>query len=489
MYCLVGSRSAAIAALVFLTTGCSADDPVHPTVSAATRASQEVQMVAPDGRPKTLDEVFVEIAQSVPGFAGIYVLPDGTPEALLVDLNRSEHARAALEQLLERSIGQGNAHKPLKFRRAQYDFLQLYRWKLELTQTLLTDPEVVGLDIDEVRNRITVEVLTQPAVGRARALLARGEIPSDVTVVDPDDGSEDPPPDGFVDDASEGSDDASYTGIDGPTIRDFFSSVPGGVQILNSTNSGTCTSGFNTYLSSTVRGIYSGNKYLVTAAHCTTTLGAVDGAFFYQPRYGDGTRLIGNEVREPLWHTYSPTTDLTCPPGGILCSTADAALIQYAGFLQPEARSIARTTTLGSITLQPGAPRWKIVDSLENHGLLAGAVVTKMGVTTGWQWGTITQTCKQSRLFHRGALTNYMVTCAWAFDGDAAGGDSGGPVFVNKYYNSSEVTLVGIVSAGTIGRSVFSFYPYIAYELTHRDKAFACAGVDLCWPRLTVSAH
>jgi hypothetical protein len=43
-----------------------------------------------------------------------------------------------------------------------------------------------------------------------------------------------------------------------------------------------------------------------------------------------------------------------------------------------------------------------------------------------------------------------------------------------KFGSYPQVSLVGLNWPGTYGASTFSFYPYIAYELTHRDKQYAC---------------
>ncbi len=69
------------------------------------------------------------------------------------------------------------------------------------------------------------------------------------------------------------------------------------------------------------------------------------------------------------------------------------------------------------------------------------------------------------------------------------GGDSGSPVFKNKFGYYPQVQGVGTIWAGTRSASTFSFYPYIAYELTERDTQYACGVVSPCWPRLSVSGY
>jgi len=91
-------------------------------------------------------------------------------------------------------------------------------------------------------------------------------------------------------------------------------------------------------------------------------------------------------------------------------------------------------------------------------------------------------------MFVEGNWTPYVVLCSWSANFTSLPGDSGSPVFMNKLGSYGNlVQLVGTVWAGTFGVSTFSFYPYIAWELTGRDTQLACGSVSPCWPRLGVS--
>lgn len=476
--------------LVSITACDHAPPPIAPDLASSSdrvAAASSLQPVAffADGRPPTLDEVFADIATRVPGFAGAYYDRDGTLMVNVVDARDTARAGDEVLRVLQRS--QSGQSRRLRFRRAAFDYSQLMRWSEQAHRSILMLPGVVSTDIDEVNNRIAIEVMTASAHGEVRRLTGLMGIPASVTMagpvpVEPD--SADPPDATDTASVAPGTPDGSTAEqASGTTLNSAFSSLPGGVQI--GTARQLCTLGFNAYLSSTIRGIYSFERRFVTAAHCTDALGGVEGTAFYQPLRSSGS-WVGNEVREPLWNASS-----NCPAGA-RCAYADVALFTYTGH-NWELGRIAKTTSVGvgtqpgSLTIDASSPRFHIRDSVENHTVFSGSYAHKVGAFSGWTTGPVVETCGSRRLIIDGILSNFVLLCQWAFSGGIRVGDSGAPVFVVKGFGV-DVSLAGIVWGGDANRTRFSFYSYIAFELTDRDRAFACAGAFPCWPRLTVSS-
>lgn len=85
----------------FALLGCAspADSPVAPQVPSesmgATAASNPQT-----NKFKTQDEIFAEIADRVPGYAGTYYAADGTPVTNLVDLNNRAAAAREIASLI-----------------------------------------------------------------------------------------------------------------------------------------------------------------------------------------------------------------------------------------------------------------------------------------------------------------------------------------------------------------------------------------------------
>jgi hypothetical protein len=88
-----------------------------------------------------------------------------------------------------------------------------------------------------------------------------------------------------------------------------------------------------------------------------------------------------------------------------------------------------------------------------------GTVLNKVGRTTGWSQGPVSQTCVNTNVqgsrIHQ--LCQTLVTAA------VAGGDSGSPVF--RITSGDNVTLVGILWGGGSGYYVMSPLKQIVQEL------------------------
>ena len=453
--------------------GCSpADDPPTGIRTPTGGPSFTLNPVRPDGRPKYLDEIFAEIAAHVPGYAGTYYDADGTPITNLVDLSRGPDAERAIGFLINNGKN-GEGPRKSKLKKVAHDFLKLKEWKDKATLTLLARPYVVSVDIDEANNRLKIGVANGAEEANANRFLRENKIPGLVATMIPVDTSPDynrPP----------GSPE---------TLRNT-QSLYGGVAIHPGVTK-TCSLGFNAMLS-VIDGngstrLYSYDHFFVTASHCMWSLGYPSNTPIYQnnDQYGN-TRVIGYEFRQPEWLGQERYYDC---PGGSRCSTAESALIRYnAPWGGARIARVSGNPGTNSITLDPYYPPWQVADSVGDNTLLNGATLYKVGQTTGWTQGTVTETCANYRILLGGTPTQFVALCQWSASCGSAGGDSGGPVFKNKFGYYPQVQLVGNVWAGISSVSTFSFYPYIDYELTTRDTQSVC-GSQPCWPRLTVSNY
>ena len=140
-----------------------------------------------------------------------------------------------------------------------------------LNQRLLPLFELAGVvftDADEGSGRLVVGVLDRGAEGLVRAQLARLGVPSEsVDLVETD---------------------SIYPVL---TLRDSVRPVVAGVQIRFSQY--VCSLGFNAVLGSTAG--------YVTASHCSTSQGTVDGTEYYQPLNRVPEEFIGTEVADPAF--------------------------------------------------------------------------------------------------------------------------------------------------------------------------------------------
>lgn len=193
-----------------------------------------------------------------------------------------------------------------------------------------------------------------------------------------------------------------------------------GAQQMAGTYHG-CTLGFNAKKSGDA------SKYFVTNAHCSLTIGVIDGASFGQPILG-GQYQLGTEWADP---PYSPYLQ-NCPSGlSQGCRYADALLAKYDAGVSVGVHRVAQTTFAywGNDPNQSGstvlaANSWFLInEELPNTALVYGVDVNKIGATSGWTAGFIQQTCVDI------IYQTYAYLCQWQVAAVSRPGDSGSPVF------------------------------------------------------------
>jgi hypothetical protein len=310
---------------------------------------------------------------------------------------------------------------------AAWDFQSLLAWRETLGPTMAQNGATYS-SVDEVRNGIRIGLVTPEAESPIRDAARSMSIPSGALLFEPGQ-----PLEQLTD------------------LRDRFRPAPGGVQIerLGGPDGG-CTVGANV-----VTDVGAG---FLTASHCTYWFWQLDGIAFYQNNNGSQSDFVGWEGSDP-----DPFTGYAFCRGFAFCRYSDAAFIGYEGDFG-EQGYLARTTGLGSITIDFWHPRFTV--SEEGGWPLAGTEITKMGRTTGWTSGEVTETCVDI------AIAEYpggLYLCQFETDAFADRGDSGGPFFTWPLYDD-DVALQGLVTGRrTIGQyfvsSYFSSWIYVALEI------------------------
>ncbi|HEX2076695.1 MAG TPA: hypothetical protein VHG08_03270 [Longimicrobium sp.] len=406
---------------VFLLAAACADT-IEPPTGSQDPSFTAAENPRAQGRHRSLDDEFADLAREIPGFGGYYY--DGeTPVVRLKDLAQRGRAQAVLARTFAAS-GEGQG---MRFVGADFGFDELKAWADRLPAVLALDG-VVFTDIDEARNRLTIGV--EDAGGRARALarLAELAIPSAAVVV-------------------EEADPFHFTA----TLQDYNRPLEGGLQI--SFSGIPCTLGFNADL-------FNGQRGFITNSHCTDVRGSVRPSLYYQPTTASGL-FIGTEVKDPPF--FNSISNSACPSGR-LCRYSDAAYVAYDAAAPWEFGSIARTTGrgqyTGSLTIDAANPRFAITAKRWTNPIL-NQTVDKIGLRTGWTTGRITRTCYNANVQN----TSYTMLCQYVVNAGADGGDSGSPVFY--WWDPVQVTLFGIQWGANTARTefIFSWIGHVENEL------------------------
>jgi hypothetical protein len=386
---------ALVAGTLFLVSACS--DRTEPTAPDNTSAPVSLQPQLQG----TADDP-IALGRQVAGFGGFYLDEQGTPVVYLKQAAERSNAERALGPFLQR---QGLSPSQLRVLPARYDWAQLEDWQLRVSSEVLSIPGAVFVDADEARNRVTIG-LERGALARVSEVVARLAIPRDAVMI------QETAPIRFA-----------------ATLQSRVRPVVGGLQI-NFLNF-ACTLGFNA--------IRNGQNSFITNSHCTNVQGGTEGTIYYQPV---PPGKIATEVSDPA---YSKTVN-GCPPGR-RCRFSDASRAAYASDITFKLGKIAKTsgpnnnssTISGSFSI-----------SAEGNASV-GQVVSKVGRTTGWTRGRVTNRCVNTNL--KG--TNITQLCQTWVSAKAGAGDSGSPVFKG----STNVTLVGILWGGDDEGTVYVYSP------------------------------
>jgi hypothetical protein len=220
------------------------------------------------------------------------------------------------------------------------------------------------------------------------------------------------------------------------TLRDRHRPTLGGLQIHFGNY--VCTLGFNVD--------HAGGRSFITNSHCTNNQGSTGNTAYYQPASSVDGSPIGVEAHDPSYFRGG-----VCPRGRT-CRYSDAARVLYSDGVHNLGR-IAKTDGIntGSLTVAGSFD----ITSQNNTGTTFSGAMQKVGRTTGWSSGTVTNTCVNVNV----GGTNITLICQTMVQNPGTvivqGGDSGSPVFTG----SSNVALQGILWGGNQSGDMFVFSP------------------------------
>ncbi|MEA2417276.1 MAG: hypothetical protein QOI58_3933 [Thermoanaerobaculia bacterium] len=394
--------------------------------------------------PVTLDDQFSSVARIVPEFGGMYA-GNATLEVYLTDVSPAK--ATAVRQAITMVFGAGAIPKNgIHALPAKFAFQQLRQWYSAMTAIVSRTPGVTMTDIDEAHNRLLIGIEKETVRAQVLAQLTKTRIPAEAVALE-------------------------VTTRVVPvthTLQDRKRPVEGGYQIQRSGGS-TCSLGFNAYMNTNVAGF-------VTASHCTPAPWAVDGSIWYQSVVVPAN-LVGTETADP--------PGFTCPPAypGLMCRWSDTVFVKYSSGVPWGHGFIGRTTAITTNWLTPNIsidhskPSFHII-APPSQPFLVGLTLDKVGRTSGWSEGTISNTCADftwSTRPNSELLCQYVVHCP--SNGCAVEGDSGSPVFRITNLNKGYAELYGVLWARYFGSHVwFIFSPItgVQADLGQLDYANPC---------------
>lgn len=362
---------------------------------------------------KTADDTFLQMEAIVPGFGGMF--KDGNVmKVYLVNPAQRQAAEAAITSVFgQERIPKGG----IQVLQGQYSFSQLKKWHGNMG-TLFNISGVIFTDVDESSNRLKVGVESLDSFGVVEQELINQGIPRGAFVIE-----------------------KAEPVVFASTLQEKIRPIQGGIQIRFSNY--LCTLGFN--------GVRSGINGFVVNSHCTDKQGGVESTKYYQPLNITNTEFIGTEIADPLYTT-------TGCYSGMVCRWSDAAYAARADGVPANTGFIARPDSVNTGSLNI-AGNFRIVSEGSS---LVGDSVNKVGRTTGWTQGTVTNKCVDTRV----SGTNNVQLCQTFVSAGVGGGDSGSPVFnIINNPQQYDVQLLGILWGSSGGTFVYSPMTNIEWEL------------------------
>ncbi|MEO8193100.1 MAG: hypothetical protein ABI681_04560 [Gemmatimonadales bacterium] len=290
----------------------------------------------------------------------------------------------------------------------------------DASREVMALPGTVFADNDEVRGKLVFGVENEHAIaGITRSLIARG-LSADEFVVE----------------------------VTAPITRmanlqsSVFRPTQAGVQIHF--GGYLCSIGFNADL-----GAAGGDRSMYTASHCTNTQGGVEGTQYYQPLSSTDNTVIATEAADPVYVAGG-----SCSAGKV-CRSSDASRSLYSASVASARGVIAKTTGVNTGSLTTAATSFTVTEQDNVNTSFTGAI-HKVGRTTGWTQGNVTNSCTTVNV----SGSNVQLRCQTLVTSSGAaivgGGDSGSGVF--QVISGDNVRLVGILWGGS-GSTTFVFSP------------------------------
>lgn len=384
---MIRIRPFGVAIFLAVLSGACTDqaDPAGPN------PPQHSSVVSNPIRPPGLDGKFVEVAQRVPEFGGMFFDEAG---ALTINLTDVSQVRAAQQAIALVFADARISATSIRAQKSRYGFIALAKWHEQVRQVLAL-PGVTFTDIDEKRNRLVIGIESETLRPQVEAYFLDRRVPEEAFVI-------------------ERRDALSFAA----TLQDRVRPAAGGLQIdKTSTSGGECTLGFNAWdWGANFEVVW----FFITNSHCTLVQGGVEGTQLFQSTGGVSTDYLGYEVADPEYWTGG-----VCPEGK-RCRYSDSARIQYNSNNDSKGSFIAFTyersgSGPGSLLIAD----WMAIESLNPRPMI-GQTMDKVGRTSGWTYGEVTQTCSNENVHD----SDVHLLCQDIVSGYADYGDSGSPVFL-----------------------------------------------------------
>jgi len=394
-------RFRSLAVLLAFATACRDSGP---TANSPAALLQPEQAPTPD---------VATLTRTLPGFGGLFV-DHGVPTVYLTDLKQQGLA----ERLLSR-FARARGAAGIRVMAGRFAYRDLDKWFQQVSDEAFSQGGVVFVDLDEASNQVLVAVERGKSHANIRRLAARLGVPAEaLTVRDAD-------PIHNV-----------------ATLQDQVRPVVAGLQI--NFPGFLCSIGFNA--------VSNGQNSFVTASHCTTTQGGVEGTQYWQSLSSQPNSFIGTEVADPVY-VRGKGHGSACPKNR-RCRMSDAARAAYAAGVPFTLGGIAQTSgpNNGSLTITG-------TFAINGEGgEIAGDIANKVGRTTGWTQGVITNTCVNTGV----SGSNIVQLCQNFVSAGVGGGDSGSDVFAQTGGNGAR--LLGVLWGGNSNGTQFVYSPIANVE-------------------------
>jgi hypothetical protein len=293
---------------------------------------------------------------------------------------------------------------------------ELAAWFARAAPQVLALPQTVFADHDERANRLVFGIENAAARREVETALTRLGVPGSAYVIEVTE------PIHFMSD----------------NLRSEHRPTRGGIQIHWSQY--VCTLGFNVD--------HSDGRSFITNSHCTDRQGEDSNTQYNQPLRSSSPEPIAFEAHDPAYFRGGP-----CPRGRV-CRYSDAARAVYQSGTASDRGKIAKTTGVNTGSLDVAGSF--TVSSQENTSTSFSGTIQKVGRTTGWTSGSVSNTCATVNV----AGSNITLLCQTLVSSThqiVAGGDSGSPVF--RLGSNDNVDLVGILWGGSSSGDRFVFSP------------------------------
>ena len=428
-----GRRSSVSSVLVLVVAVAACGEvPSSPRKTAQSQNLQKAGQVAANGAllaavagrtGRGAEDDLLRLEADLPELGGGYFDEVGRFVVLLTDMSRGSAAKILARRHISgwqmgdamRNTFAVQGEAGVVIQPAQYRFSSLVAWHGQVRAALpITGVDVSGLDADERHNRLLVSVVDETQAPLLLQILTRMGIPQNAISID-----QRPYAQGSV-----------------SNLRDYKRPTGAGIQIATSVPK-RCSLGWNVTDGQ-------GRIGFLTAGHCLyTAMGqGTTGTIFGQPAINDP---IGAVVINPVWNYTGPGCS-----GQAMCTQADILFAEYTSSAYSQ-RRLARTeyyganNAKGSITFNAGFSWYN--NLFYPYVAYVGASVDKVGRSTGWTRGGVTNTCYDAVVTTWGIP--YGVPCMTIVENARHGqGDSGGPVFNSTSLTFDHVEPLGVYIGG-----------------------------------------